>query len=120
MAPSSVSPGTGIAIRPERRKPKLESEPQLTIGIARATTKIGLANLVYNIKRLLFLRRIAAAYAKKRRRQGQTIARALLLDDGRQSNSLARAKSYRVLIASERQFLQWLGRSAPEEQVSSS
>ncbi len=27
-----------------------------TIGIARATTKIGLANLVYNIKRLLFLR----------------------------------------------------------------
>ena len=32
-----------------------------TIGIARATTKIGLANLVFNIKRLLFLRRIAAA-----------------------------------------------------------
>jgi IS5 family transposase len=32
-----------------------------TIGIARATTKIGLANLVYNIKRLRFLRRIAAA-----------------------------------------------------------
>ena len=32
-----------------------------TIGIARATVKIGLANLVYNIKRLLFLRRIAAA-----------------------------------------------------------
>ena len=31
-----------------------------TIGIARAKTKIGLANLVYNIKRLLFLRRIAA------------------------------------------------------------
>ena len=29
-----------------------------TIGIARAKTKIGLANLVYNIKRLLFLRRI--------------------------------------------------------------
>jgi hypothetical protein len=29
--------------------------------IARAKTKIGLANLVYNIKRLLFLRRIAAA-----------------------------------------------------------
>ena len=26
-----------------------------TIGIARATTKIGMANLVYNIKRLLFL-----------------------------------------------------------------
>src|SRR2546429_6007838 len=31
-----------------------------TIGIARAKTKIGLANLVYNFKRLLFLRRIAA------------------------------------------------------------
>jgi transposase, IS5 family len=31
-----------------------------TIGIARATTKVGLANLVYNIKRLLFLRRLAA------------------------------------------------------------
>jgi len=32
-----------------------------TIGIARATMKIGPANLVYNLKRLLFLRRIAAA-----------------------------------------------------------
>jgi transposase, IS5 family len=32
-----------------------------TIGIARATMKIGLANLVYNIKRLLFLRRATAA-----------------------------------------------------------
>ena len=32
-----------------------------TIGIARATTKIGLANLVFNIKRLLFLRRVAVA-----------------------------------------------------------
>src|SRR5208282_3793343 len=32
-----------------------------TIGIARATTKIGLANLVYNLKRLMFLRRNAAA-----------------------------------------------------------
>jgi IS5 family transposase len=32
-----------------------------TIGIARAKTKIGLAKLVYNIKRLLFLRRIAAS-----------------------------------------------------------
>ncbi|MCI0467423.1 MAG: transposase [Beijerinckiaceae bacterium] len=31
-----------------------------TIGIARATMKIGLANLVYNFKRLLFLRRCAA------------------------------------------------------------
>ena len=32
-----------------------------TIGIARATTKIGMANLVYNIKRLLYLCRMAAA-----------------------------------------------------------
>jgi transposase, IS5 family len=32
-----------------------------TIGIARATTKIGLANLVYNFKRLLFLQRMATA-----------------------------------------------------------
>jgi transposase, IS5 family len=30
-----------------------------TIGIARATVKIGVANLVYNIKRLVFLRRAA-------------------------------------------------------------
>jgi IS5 family transposase len=32
-----------------------------TIGIARATIKFGMANLVYNIKRLLFLRRTAVA-----------------------------------------------------------
>ena len=31
------------------------------IGIARATTKIGMANLVYNIKRFIFLRKIAFA-----------------------------------------------------------
>jgi IS5 family transposase len=31
-----------------------------TVGIARATVKIGLANLVYNIKRLLFLQRAIA------------------------------------------------------------
>jgi hypothetical protein len=30
-----------------------------TIGIARATTKIGMANLAYNIKRLIFLRNLA-------------------------------------------------------------
>jgi tetratricopeptide (TPR) repeat protein len=40
-----------------------------------------------------------------------------LLDDGRPSNSLAQAKSYRIPIASERQFLEWLGRSAPQEQA---
>ena len=32
-----------------------------TIGIARATTKIGMANLVYNMKRLVFLDRLAVA-----------------------------------------------------------
>ena len=32
-----------------------------TIGIARATTKIGMANPVSNFNRLLFLRRTAAA-----------------------------------------------------------
>lgn len=32
-----------------------------TIGIARATTKIGLANLAYNMKRLIYLDRTAAA-----------------------------------------------------------
>jgi hypothetical protein len=31
------------------------------ISIARATTKIGMANLVYNIKRFTFLRKIAIA-----------------------------------------------------------
>ena len=31
-----------------------------TIGIARATTKIGLVNILYNMKRLIFLDRIAA------------------------------------------------------------
>ncbi len=32
-----------------------------TIGIARAKVKIGMANLVYNFKRLVFWGRIAAA-----------------------------------------------------------
>jgi tetratricopeptide (TPR) repeat protein len=40
-----------------------------------------------------------------------------LLDDGRPSNSLAQARSYKIPIASERQFLEWLGRSAPQEQT---
>lgn len=39
-----------------------------------------------------------------------------LLDDGRPSNSLAQAKSYKIPVASERQFLAWIGRSAPEDQ----
>jgi tetratricopeptide (TPR) repeat protein len=40
-----------------------------------------------------------------------------LLDDGRPSNSLAQAKSYRVPVACERQFLEWLGGNAPEEET---
>lgn len=40
-----------------------------------------------------------------------------LVDDGRPSNSLAQARSYGIPVASERQFLQWLGRAAPEEQA---
>ncbi len=32
-----------------------------TIGLARATTKIGLANLLYNLKRLVWLQRLATA-----------------------------------------------------------
>ena len=40
-----------------------------------------------------------------------------LLDDGRPSASLAQAKTYRVPIASERQFLEWVGKSDPEQQA---
>ena len=40
-----------------------------------------------------------------------------LQDDGRPSNSLAKAKSYAIPIVSERRFLEWLGKSAPEEQA---
>ena len=40
-----------------------------------------------------------------------------LLDDGLPSISLTRAKAYRVRIASERQFLAWLGKSVPQEQA---
>jgi tetratricopeptide (TPR) repeat protein len=42
-----------------------------------------------------------------------------LVDDGRPSNSLAQAKSYGVPVASERRFLEWLGKVAPEEQAKS-
>ncbi len=40
-----------------------------------------------------------------------------LLDDGRPSNSLAQAKSYEIPIASERQFLEWVGQNPPAEQA---
>jgi tetratricopeptide (TPR) repeat protein len=42
-----------------------------------------------------------------------------LLDDGRPSNSLAQARSYGIPIASERQFLEWVGRAVPKEQTKS-
>ena len=40
-----------------------------------------------------------------------------LLDDGRPSNSLAQAKSYGIPVTSERQFLEWVGQSVPDEQA---
>ncbi len=40
-----------------------------------------------------------------------------LLADGRPSNSLARAKTYGVTVASERRFLEWVGRAAADEQA---
>lgn len=40
-----------------------------------------------------------------------------LLDDGRPSNSLAHARSYDVPIASESQFLAWIGKKIPDEQA---
>ncbi|MBV8751412.1 MAG: tetratricopeptide repeat protein [Hyphomicrobiales bacterium] len=40
-----------------------------------------------------------------------------LLTDGRASNSLARAKSYGVAVASERRFLEWVGRAAADQQT---
>ena len=42
-----------------------------TIGIARATTKIGMANLVYNMKRYVYLDRLAAsAWSENRPSRG--------------------------------------------------
>ena len=38
-----------------------------------------------------------------------------LLDDGRPSNSLAQAKTHGIPVASERQFLEWLGQGVPDE-----
>src|SRR5262245_14775023 len=40
-----------------------------------------------------------------------------LLPDGRPSKSLGLAKSYGVAIASERHFLEWAGRTPPDDQV---
>ena len=40
-----------------------------------------------------------------------------LHDDGRPSRSLTAAKSYGVPIVSERRFLEWVGKSSPEEQA---
>ena len=40
-----------------------------------------------------------------------------LQDDGQPSNSLTTAKSYGIPIVSERQFLEWVGKSSSEEQT---
>ena len=40
-----------------------------------------------------------------------------LLEDGHPSKSLVQARSYGVPIASERRFLEWVGKTAPEEQA---
>ena len=37
-----------------------------------------------------------------------------LLDDGRPSNKLARARSYGVPVVSERRFLEWIGKFVPD------
>ena len=37
-----------------------------------------------------------------------------LLDDGRPSNKLSRAKTYGILVASERRFLEWIGKAVPD------
>jgi tetratricopeptide (TPR) repeat protein len=42
-----------------------------------------------------------------------------LLPDGEPSKSLSLAKSYGVVIASERQFLEWAGKAIPDDQVRS-
>jgi tetratricopeptide (TPR) repeat protein len=40
-----------------------------------------------------------------------------LQDDGRPSNSLATARSYGIPIVNERRFLEWVGKSSPQEQA---
>jgi len=42
-----------------------------------------------------------------------------LQNDGQPSNSLTTAKSYGIPIISERRFMEWVGKSAPEEQAKS-
>jgi hypothetical protein len=37
-----------------------------------------------------------------------------LLDDGRPSNKLSRASSYAIPVASERRFLEWIGKAVPD------
>src|SRR5687768_12377439 len=40
-----------------------------------------------------------------------------LLSNGKPSNSLSLARAYGVAIASERRFLEWIGRAAPDHQI---
>lgn len=37
-----------------------------------------------------------------------------LLDDGRPSNKLGRANAYGIPVASERRFLEWIGKTVPD------
>jgi tetratricopeptide (TPR) repeat protein len=39
----------------------------------------------------------------------------LLLDDGRPSNKLSKAGTYGIPVVSERRFLEWIGKAAPDE-----
>src|SRR5437773_6824587 len=43
-----------------------------------------------------------------------TWGRRTLLDDGRPSNKLSRASSYGIPVVSERRFLEWIGKAAPD------
>ena len=37
-----------------------------------------------------------------------------LMDDGRPSNKLSRASTYRIPVVSERRFLEWIGKAVPD------
>src|SRR3974377_1269818 len=38
-----------------------------------------------------------------------------LLDDGRPSNKLSRANAFGIPVASERRFLEWIGKAVPDD-----
>ena len=61
--PASGKPGAVQCVHRAclRRTEKLHGLFIRTVGLARARTKIGLANLVYNVKRLIVLERQAGS-----------------------------------------------------------